>query len=322
MGLDGARWGAARIGAFFPERALPFWWSQLIALVCVAVATLVRLLLDPYLAGVPFITFFPAIIVAAVWGRTWAGVTTLILGAAIASQLWLFDGQIYAIWRTSSAALTVFLLFGCLLIAIIHFLHLVIAALRDAERRAELISGEMKHRVGNTIQLIQVISRMTAKNADDIGDFQQRFSDRLQALAKAQQMAAIHPETPADLGALIQELVVPIAGTRATFDGPFIELPTEFGGMLGLVIFELATNSAKYGSLSIPEGRVDVSWRKTEDDVEMTWRERNGPPVHPPDRKGFGTSLLKSAFPAERGTISVDYPAEGVVCVIVIRNTH
>ncbi|WP_336800694.1 sensor histidine kinase [Kaistia sp. MMO-174] len=81
---------------------------------------------------------------------------------------------------------------------------------------------------------------------------------------------------------------------------------------------ELATNAAKYGALSVPQGRVEVRWALRPDDpshFELHWRESGGPAVTPPLHKGFGTRLIQQALAAElRGEVQVIYEADGVVC--------
>jgi two-component sensor histidine kinase len=87
---------------------------------------------------------------------------------------------------------------------------------------------------------------------------------------------------------------------------------------LGLVFHELATNAAKYGALSVPDGRIDVSWtiNQTPDDgglLELRWQERDGPPVREPDRRGFGSTLLENIFAGQTGSmVDVKYVPAGL----------
>jgi two-component sensor histidine kinase len=86
--------------------------------------------------------------------------------------------------------------------------------------------------------------------------------------------------------------------------------------MLALVFHELATNAAKYGALSIPTGRVRVSWSRLGATMKIRWVEADGPVVVPPTRRGFGTRLLKQALDPFRGAIETKYISSGLRCDI------
>jgi two-component sensor histidine kinase len=83
---------------------------------------------------------------------------------------------------------------------------------------------------------------------------------------------------------------------------------------IGLALHELATNAGKYGALSADAGRVDVGWRLDRDTLEMSWTERNGPPVSPPQQLGFGSTVITSmAKRTVGGEVELDYAPSGVV---------
>jgi two-component sensor histidine kinase len=104
--------------------------------------------------------------------------------------------------------------------------------------------------------------------------------------------------------------------------GPAVRLAADIIEMLNLAFHELATNAAKHGALSVPEGRVEVSWtlRRTGKGtrlVEIGWRERGGPPVTPPKRRGFGSRLLERGLAQKvGGTVTLDFRPEGLECRI------
>ena len=81
-----------------------------------------------------------------------------------------------------------------------------------------------------------------------------------------------------------------------------------------LAVHELATNAAKYGALASEHGHVEISWRCEGDHVVIDWRERGGSPVPcPPNRKGFGTTLIARTVERQfRGTIHYDWAVEGL----------
>jgi len=98
-------------------------------------------------------------------------------------------------------------------------------------------------------------------------------------------------------------------------------LPTRLSVSLALALHELATNAAKYGSLSSATGMVEIAWQVVSAPpgrrLVVRWTESGGPTVKPPTRQGFGTRLLQRGLSAEiSGTVSVEYKPEGLVCVI------
>jgi two-component system, chemotaxis family, CheB/CheR fusion protein len=103
--------------------------------------------------------------------------------------------------------------------------------------------------------------------------------------------------------------------------GPEISLGTKPALALELALHELGTNAAKYGALSNDEGYVEIAWtlasRPQAREFRLRWRERNGPPVSPPSRTGFGTRLIKTNLAAEfKGEVELEYRSDGVECTI------
>jgi len=96
-------------------------------------------------------------------------------------------------------------------------------------------------------------------------------------------------------------------------DGPQLRLNRTAAQAIGMVLHELATNASKYGALSTDAGHVDIAWRTDDDLFKMSWTERNGPPVRPPDRRGFGTTVIESmAKQAVNGAVELEYDTAGV----------
>ena len=103
-----------------------------------------------------------------------------------------------------------------------------------------------------------------------------------------------------------------LVGSRITVDGPKLR-PNAAAAQAGLALHELATNAGKYGALSVSVGRVDVGWQFDGDIFAMSWTERNGPPVSPPERRGFGSTVIASmAKRTVAGEVDLDYAPSGV----------
>jgi PAS domain S-box-containing protein len=187
-------------------------------------------------------------------------------------------------------------------------------ARKRAEERAQLLMREANHRAKNMLSLVHAIARQTA--ASDPETFVDRFTERLQALAANQDLLVRHEWKGIDVGDLVRAQLAPFAdllGHRVAIGGPKLHLNAAAAQAVGLALHELATNAGKYGALSQDTGRVDIKWRLDGDTFAMRWSERDGPPVHPPERRGFGTIVTRSM--AERALdaeVRLDYAPSGV----------
>jgi len=104
-----------------------------------------------------------------------------------------------------------------------------------------------------------------------------------------------------------------LVGPRIAVRGPKLRLNAAAAQAIGLAVHELATNAGKYGALSTEAGRVDVCWQSRDDDFMMSWTERNGPPVRPPQRQGFGSTVIDSmARMTLDGEVELDYEPSGL----------
>jgi two-component sensor histidine kinase len=81
---------------------------------------------------------------------------------------------------------------------------------------------------------------------------------------------------------------------------------------------QLATNAIKYGALSIPSGRLRVEWSCEETHLVIRWSERDGPPVKPPQRQGFGTRVVDRVIQELKGKLRFEWDPKGVVCEMAI----
>ena len=204
------------------------------------------------------------------------------------------------------------------------FLHI----LRDGtERRAEaerraLVEAELVHRVKNTLSLAHAVAVQTSRYAETPEAFQQAFGSRLKALARSHEMLAQGGWDGAPLREVIERAVKPYEGTpsRVARNGLPLRLASAAVVTLSLTFHELATNAAKHGALSVPEGRVEVTWtrRRAESGkhvLEILWREEGGPPVSPPRRRGFGSRLLEQSQQHEFGcTVALNFVPAGLEC--------
>jgi two-component sensor histidine kinase/integral membrane sensor domain MASE1 len=197
-----------------------------------------------------------------------------------------------------------------------------VAEQRRTERRQVLLMAELDHRVRNILATVQSVVRMTAAAADSKEDLAQAVEGRIAAMARAHGLLARGRWEGMSLPELIRDGI----GTFAAGEGTLgLAVPDLLIGArqalnLRLVVHELATNAVKYGALSSPGGRVDVSGR-IDDGPEgqrlvLAWCERGGPPAQRPAQPGFGLNLIEHALDADGGRTRLHFASEGVNCVI------
>jgi two-component sensor histidine kinase len=194
-------------------------------------------------------------------------------------------------------------------------LRLALASSEAAGVQRELVSQELKHRIGNLIAVIQAMARKTFRDADvaRVAD----FNARLGALSAAQALLIDAETKAATLAHVVREALAAHAprNDRFLITGPAVALGGRQAHALTVALHELATNAAKYGALSNEPGVVEISWTEANGELNFTWRERGGPLVVPPTRTGFGTLLLttnlKAAF---SGVVELTFEPEGVQC--------
>ncbi|MBV8767252.1 MAG: PAS domain S-box protein [Hyphomicrobiales bacterium] len=192
---------------------------------------------------------------------------------------------------------------------------------RLSEERQRLMARELVHRVKNSFAVIQSIVRQTQRSTPDPEAFAEAFGGRLAAMAASHDLLTDRHWEGASLRELVaSQLAAFSAGAekRVHVQGPEVTLDTSLAVPLGLALHELATNATKYGSLSTPGGSVELSWVVSQAEgaerLSLTWRETGGPPVKPPSRRGFGTSLIERGLPDAR--IERRFEPDGLVCLI------
>lgn len=196
-----------------------------------------------------------------------------------------------------------------------------ISSHKMAEERQRLMLRELHHRVNNSLATIQAIAGLTARTVPDVDTFYRSFSERIQSLSRTHTMLVAENWRRIALRDLLQSEMASFADgrqERLTCSGPPVDLPSALALSLGLVIHELTTNAAKYGALSTPSGRIEVTWeledgRSRPSNLDLRWVERGGPPVSQPERKGFGTTLLNQVFANQADTkVDLVFGKEGL----------
>ena len=196
---------------------------------------------------------------------------------------------------------------------------------REAQRykMGRLVNAELNHRVKNIFTLVKSIAAQTGATAASVLEYSESLEGRLRALALAHDQTLAGGAGGAIQTVLLAESRLHRTATypdRFTFSGPVVHLDERAFGLVALLLHEMMTNAAKYGALSLPDGKVRVTCTRLETgDCAIEWEERDGPPVLTPDRTGFGTTLVRNAIVYElNGAVSIDYASAGVVARFVI----
>jgi two-component system, chemotaxis family, CheB/CheR fusion protein len=201
-----------------------------------------------------------------------------------------------------------------------------VTAITRAEERQRLLLAELQHRVRNTLGVVRSIARRSAETSTNVEEYAAHLDGRLNAFARTQSMVTRDPEGGIDLEYLVVEELLGYRsreGDSLRVSGPPIRFHPKAAETFALAIHELATNAIKYGALSQPGGRLDVSWRVDDasDPTQLIfdWRERGGPPVTAPQRRGFGSELLERTLAFDlKGKTTLSFNGSGLHCTIII----
>ena len=193
---------------------------------------------------------------------------------------------------------------------------------KQAEEGHELLAGEMSHRVKNLLAIAAALTTITSRSTTTSAEMARELTQRLSALGRAHDLVRPikgNEGRAALLGDLLSVLLAPYDDGGAFSGRVRVSVPRMGVGetaatTLALVIHELATNSLKYGALSIATGLLDVSSDSQGDEVIVTWTERGGPAITaPPETVGYGSSLLSAQL---GGSVERDWTADGLIVTL------
>ncbi|RAI59914.1 PAS domain S-box protein [Roseicella frigidaeris] len=205
--------------------------------------------------------------------------------------------------------------------------HLIASAVDITERKRSeeaklLLAREVDHRAKNALAVVQSV--LTLTRTEEPAAFKAAVKGRIAAMALAHTLLARERWNGADLRELLAEELAAYrgAGSEAAvlLDGPLVGLAPDAAQPVAMAIHELATNAAKYGALSTPEGRVCIHWQREPiaGGLTLVWQESGGPPVTaPPARRGFGSSLIQGTVVRQlQGSLEMHWEAPGLRCVL------
>ena len=181
----------------------------------------------------------------------------------------------------------------------------------------ETLAEEMNHRVKNVFALAESMVRLSARSAVSKEDLAAKLIGRLHALADAHALVRRRfdqiPWEGADFCEILTRILLPHDEGRSVIRGPTLSVGERAATSLALLFHELATNAAKYGSLSIDQGAVEIEWDADEKDIRLQWRETGGPATKPPERQGNGVRLVNATIQQLGGKVEYDWRPEGLI---------
>ena len=195
---------------------------------------------------------------------------------------------------------------------------------RTAQDRQALMTRELRHRVKNTLAMVEALAGLTMRRAATPREGLAAFVARLAALREAHEILTTTSWTSAPLRAVVDRIMAGRDATKAKrirYGGPDVHLSARQSLALSLTLFEMLSNAMRYGSLSGGTGTVDLGWSvsmtPSGPHLRMIWKERGGPTVQPPRRFGLGLKLIRQSLPVEiGGTVDLTFPPDGASLVI------
>jgi PAS domain S-box-containing protein len=192
---------------------------------------------------------------------------------------------------------------------------------KRSEAQIVNLAHEAEHRTKNILSTVLATVRLS--RADTSDDLKQLIEGRINALAKVHGLFVQSRWAGAELQTLVTQELLPYRGEsdrRVRIDGPAVMLEPSVAQATAVSLHELATNSAKYGSLSAADGHVEIAWSLTADErLSLRWIESGGPTVTPPTHRGFGTRIMENIIAGQlKGEVRFDWRDRGLTCEIAL----
>lgn len=295
--------------------------AYLLAMVLVVVGILLRIPLELIASGQPlppYLTVYPAIVIASFAGGIRVGFVAMTVSAVAAALLWAgpdVQGDFTAARLASAIA---FLFTGAITVLTCGFARLLLDEVAASEDMRSRTARESVHRIKNLLAVIQSISRKIGAEATDVPDFRERLEARLKALAISQDMLLKRDGGDVPLDELVRATLGPFLPNPRleVLGGPHVIFPKGAVTALSMALYELATNSAKYGALASPEGYVRLETLVRDGRCSLEWREIGLAHVAMSGSAGLGTTLIRTALSAiDDSAVLYDVSPQSVSCV-------
>lgn len=191
---------------------------------------------------------------------------------------------------------------------------------KRSQEQIAILAREVEHRSKNLLATVQATIRLSQAATPE--GLKQAIEGRIQSLANVHSLFVKSRWIGADLSTIVAQELAPYsegAPGRVTINGPAVLLEPNAAQTIAMTLHELATNAAKYGALSVPNGKVDLKWSHDADRrLHLHWTESDGPKVQEPKRKGFGGRIIEQMIAQQSGRTRFDWRAEGLACEIIL----
>lgn len=287
---------------------------------CIAVSTAARWCLSMIRPDVYFTPYFPAVFFATAFGGFRIGIATAFVGGLLGITLNFGDAP------TDFARLAlavIYLVVCCLTIwGVEHYRSVaanqreIAAQLIQEEAYRKLIVDELQHRLKNKLSTIHAVLHQVLQDQPQVWA---SIDQRMRALSATDDLIAKLDGRGCDIKDLLLSELGPYGHVRFNLNGDRLFLPAKLAVSLALIFHELATNAGKYGAFSSARGLLQVSWSVTEDRLNISWDETEGPQIGEIGPAGFGSKLLKTALTPFDGRTEIAFLKTGVHCTMQCR---
>ena len=287
---------------------------------CLALATAARWGLAQIRPDVFFTPYLPAVFFATALGGLRTGVLTAVAAGALGITV-NFGGT-----AVDLARIVLMLIFwvvcGLTIWGVEHYRSIVTRQRQIAKRLIEeesyrkLLVEELQHRLKNKSSTIHAVLHQVLENQPQVWA---SIDSRIRSLSATDDLIARVDGSGCDIKDLLLSELGPYGHVRFNLNGDPLFLPAKLAVSLALIFHELATNAGKYGAFSSARGLLQVTWTLSDDRLNLTWDETEGPVVDNVGAAGFGTKLLKSALSPFDGKTEIAFLKSGVHCTMQCR---
>jgi two-component sensor histidine kinase len=287
---------------------------------CLALATAARWGLAQIRPDVFFTPYLPAVFFATALGGLRIGVLTAV--AASALGIIVNFGNTTADFARIVLMLIFWVVCGLTIWGVEHYRSIVTRQRQIAKRLLEeesyrkLLVEELQHRLKNKSSTIHAVLHQVLENQPQVWA---SIDSRIRSLSATDDLIARVDGSGCDIKDLLLSELGPYGHVRFNLNGDPLFLPAKLAVSLALIFHELATNAGKYGAFSSARGLLQVTWTLSEDRLNLTWDETEGPVVDNVGAAGFGTKLLKSALSPFDGKTEIAFLKSGVHCTMQCR---
>jgi two-component sensor histidine kinase len=287
---------------------------------CIALATAARWGLSLTRPDVFFTPYFPAVFFATAFGGYRAGIAAAIAGGTLGVTVNFSDA------RADFARLALMAIYlvvcGLTIWGVEHYRSIALHQRKISRRLIQeegyrkLIVEEFQHRLKNKLSTIHAVLHQMLQDQPQVWA---SIDHRLRALSATDDLIARVDGRGCDIKDILLAELGPYGHVRFSLNGNSLFLPDKLAVSLALIFHELATNAGKYGAFSSAHGLLQVSWSVSDDRLNITWDETEGPPIGAVGEPGFGTKLLKSALRPFDGKTEIAFLKTGLHCTMQCR---